>query len=357
MRNALLIVLLWGGLTAALRAQAPYAFTYQAVARDANEECIVDQAISLRFNILDQTATGTALYSELHSATTNGQGLFSVEIGRGQVLAGVYTQLEAIPWRQGSKFLKVEMDPAGGVNYQLVGTFELLSVPFALVADEAAFAETAGDVLSEPVGTVKLFWDAGGVLPLPAGWQVLDGSTVSDTLSPLNGIQLPNMTNRYAVGSAGNTTTNAVGNANHTINLAHSHQVDPHQHTVPAHTHTMSHTHSSGTYSTLLGWDNDGDVAVRRGSFSSYPAWPLSFNDALNTEGNLSTGNVGTGQMASNTASIDVAGDSGGASTSVTGSGGGGDTGSASPGTSTALSTSQSIQPESIGFVYIIKIR
>ncbi|MEM7657045.1 MAG: hypothetical protein AAF399_13005, partial [Bacteroidota bacterium] len=215
----------------------------------------------------------------------------------------------------------------------------------------------ARNVVGEPIGTVKLFWDAGGVLPLPTGWQVLDGSVVSDPLSPLDGTQLPDMTNRYAVGATSNTTTTVVGNVNHSIDLSHSHQVDPHQHTVAAHTHSMSHTHTSGTYSTLFGWDNQGDVAVRRGSFSSYTSWPISFNDALNTEGNLSTGNVGTSELASNTASIDVAGTSGPSSSNTTGSSGGGSTSSESPGTSSELSSNQSIQPESIGFIYIIKVR
>lgn len=224
----------------------------------------------------------------------------------------------------------------------------------ATIADTAMIAR---NVMGEPIGTVKMFWDAGGILSVPIGWQVLDGTVVSDPLSPLNGIQLPNMVNRYAVGALQNTDTTVVGNTNHTISLAHSHTVDNHQHSMPSHTHSMSHTHSAGTYSTLFGWDDQGDVAVRKGSISSYGGWLVSFNDALNTEGNLSFGNVQTSEFSSNTASVQVAGNSGGSSSSSTGSGGGGSTGSANPGTSSQLSTIQSIQPESIGFIYIIKVR
>ncbi|MEM7659838.1 MAG: hypothetical protein AAF399_27235, partial [Bacteroidota bacterium] len=143
MQKSLLSLLLFLGLISVLQAQTPQAFNYQAVARDANEDCIADQVVSLRFNILDQTAAGTILYTELQSATTNQQGLFSVEIGRGQVLAGVYTQLHDIPWSQDPKFLQVEMDALGGSNYQLIGSFELLSVPYAFTSEEAATSDSA----------------------------------------------------------------------------------------------------------------------------------------------------------------------------------------------------------------------
>lgn len=362
---SLLLILLVGGLAA----QVPEAFSYQAVARDANGICIQDTVISLRISIYDSVSTGTLLYQEeFRNVSTNAQGLFSINIGKGisQPIGGITPQFADIRWADENKWMGVEMDPNNGFNFVLLGNQQLLSVPYAMAARQASTSDTAMitdtaivalNVVGEPVGTVKMFWDAGGMLPIPSGWHILDGSVVNDPLSSLNGIQLPDMTNRYAVGKMGNNDTLVSGNANHIIDLSHSHIVDNHQHSLASHTHTMSHTHSSGTYSALFGWDNQGDVGVRKGSFSSYGAWGTPFNDALNTEGNLSFSNVGTSEFASNTSSIDVAGNSGSSSSGSTGSGGGGSTGSTSPGTSNQLSVNQSIQPESIGFIYIIKIR
>lgn len=348
-----------------LHAQVPQAFSYQGVARYSDGLCIQDGSISIRISIRDTAANGTILYQEQHiQIPTNSQGLFSLLIGADPAKAtggGLTTDFSSLTWNNQKRWLEVEMDTTGGASFVPVGSQQLMSVPYAFASEQAQYADTATVAMNvlggAPVGTVQMFWDAGGMLPIPEGWQILDGSIVNDPLSALFGMPLPDMTNRYAVGTVGNTDTIPTGNTNHSINLSHSHTVNSHNHSVSSHSHSMSHTHTSGSYSALFGWDNQGDVGVRKGSFSTYAAWGVSFNDALNTEGNLSFGNVGTSEFTTNTASVDVAGSSGSSSSSFTGTGGGGNTGSASPGTSGSLSSTQSIQPESIGFIYIIKVR
>lgn len=135
MKYFLSIFLLFGiASTNSLLAQVPQAFSYQAVARDSKGICIQNSLISVRISILDSIATGPVLYTELHTETTNAQGLFSLEIGRGTALAGTYDDLADIPWSSNSKFLQVEMDTMGGNNYLLVGTSELLSVPYSVAS-------------------------------------------------------------------------------------------------------------------------------------------------------------------------------------------------------------------------------
>jgi len=110
-----------------LNAQAPQSLNYQAVARTANGVIIPTQNISVRFSILDVSATGTTLYSETHTAVTNSYGLFTLAIGKGTPVTSTFP---SINWASGTdKFLKVEIAPAGGSNYQLQGTTQLLSVP------------------------------------------------------------------------------------------------------------------------------------------------------------------------------------------------------------------------------------
>ncbi len=109
----------------------PQGINYQGVARDASGNALLNQSISLRLSILDSSAIGQAVYVETHNATTNTAGMFNLSIGTGTVVSGVFAN---IPWGNGDKWLKIEMDAAGGTNYQLIGTSQFLSVPYALYA-------------------------------------------------------------------------------------------------------------------------------------------------------------------------------------------------------------------------------
>ena len=115
-------------------AQAPQGLNYQAVARTADGVIIPTQNIGVRFSILDGSVTGTVLYSETLTTTTNSYGLFTLAIGKGTPVTSTFP---GINWASGTdKFLKVEIAPAGGSNYQLQGTTQLLSVPYALYSEK-----------------------------------------------------------------------------------------------------------------------------------------------------------------------------------------------------------------------------
>jgi len=117
-----------------IHAQSPQALNYQAIARTADGMIIPTQNISVRFSVLDGSVTGTTLYSETHQATTNSYGLFTLSIGKGTPVTSTFPSLN---WASGTdKFLKVEIAPGGGSNYQLQGTTQLLSVPFALYSEK-----------------------------------------------------------------------------------------------------------------------------------------------------------------------------------------------------------------------------
>lgn len=117
-----------------VQAQAPQALNYQAVARTADGVIIPTQNISVRFSILDGSVSGTTLYSETHQTTTNSYGLFTLSIGKGTPVTSTFSNID---WASGTdKFLKVEIAPGGGLNYQLQGTTQLLSVPYALYSEK-----------------------------------------------------------------------------------------------------------------------------------------------------------------------------------------------------------------------------
>jgi hypothetical protein len=118
-------------------AQVPQGISYQAIALNSAGSPVVSANVGLRLSVLDNSATGTSVYSETHTKTTNAQGLFNLVIGQGTIVSGTFN---TINWGTNSKFLKVEMDAAGGTNYVLVGTTQLLSAPYALYAEKINYS-------------------------------------------------------------------------------------------------------------------------------------------------------------------------------------------------------------------------
>lgn len=144
------ILLLSALLISALSfAQIPQGISYQAIAMNGNNP-VVSSNVGIRLSVLNLTASGTAVYVETQTKTTNAQGLFNLVIGQGTPSLGTFA---GINWGTGSKFLKVEMDNAGGTNYTLVGTTQLLSAPYAMVAGGLVLAPGQGITLTSPNGT------------------------------------------------------------------------------------------------------------------------------------------------------------------------------------------------------------
>jgi hypothetical protein len=116
-------------ITASVFAQAPQKMSYQAVIRKSNNALVQSSPVGMKISILKGSATGTAVYVETQTATTNANGLVSLEIGTGTAITGTFA---AINWGAGPYFIKTETDPNGGTAYTILGTNELMSVPYAL---------------------------------------------------------------------------------------------------------------------------------------------------------------------------------------------------------------------------------
>jgi len=157
-------------ISSTLIGQAPQAFKYQAAARNAAGELLVNQTVSFRISILKGSESGQVVYTEALSALTNLFGLVNLEIGRGTVLYGTFS---TISWGIDNYFLKVEMDPTGGSNYQVMGVSQLLSVPYALYSNASPSTSpwnVSGDTVAYP-GYVKI-----GSLPAYARLSVSDNT-------------------------------------------------------------------------------------------------------------------------------------------------------------------------------------
>jgi len=108
-------------------AQAPNKMSYQAVIRNAGNNLVTSATVGMQFSILKNSPSGSPVYIETLTTSTNANGLVSVEIGE-------ETGFDTINWANGIYFLKTETDPTGGTDYTITGTSQLLSVPYALHA-------------------------------------------------------------------------------------------------------------------------------------------------------------------------------------------------------------------------------
>ncbi len=158
-------------LMASVFAQAPEKMSYQAVIRNSSEALVTNTTVGMQISILQGSASGTAVYVETQSPTTNANGLISIKIGDGTVQSGDFTNIE---WANGPYFIKTETDPAGGTDYTITGTNQLLSVPYAL---HAKTAETVTGGITEsdpsvPTGTTPgemQYWNGTAWVTVAAG--------------------------------------------------------------------------------------------------------------------------------------------------------------------------------------------
>ena len=132
--HLLIITLAFLLINTSIFAQAPQKMSYQAVIRNSSNALITSTPVGMQISVLQGSSTGTAVYVETQTPSTNANGLASVEIGGGTVVSGNFS---AINWANGPYFIKTETDPTGGTSYTINGTNELMSVPYALNAANA----------------------------------------------------------------------------------------------------------------------------------------------------------------------------------------------------------------------------
>lgn len=189
-------------ITVSVFAQAPQKMSYQAVIRNANNQLVTNQPVAFKFSILHGSITGTAVYVEKQTPTTNYAGLISVEIGVGTAITGSFSSID---WANGPYYINTETDPLGGTNYTITGTSQLLSVPYALHAKTAESITGGGDssfthYIGELFGggIVVSVWKADGVehgliasltdISVGSSWSNVTEELIGETAqSPRNG--------------------------------------------------------------------------------------------------------------------------------------------------------------------------
>ena len=122
-----------------LVAQVPGLIPYQAMARNASGQILINTSTSARFNLREFSTSGSVIWTEDQSVLTNANGLFTAQLG-------AISSMDAIDWSQGNLYLQVEV-LVGGI-YVDQGTKQLLSVPYAKYAGSIKLDVSAtGDTL------------------------------------------------------------------------------------------------------------------------------------------------------------------------------------------------------------------
>jgi hypothetical protein len=121
-------------LVTSIFAQVPQAFSFQGLSVNAAGQPNKDKIITVQIKILKGSATGQEVYKEAHLVTTNSNGLYTISVGKGTVQNGKFS---SINWGSPPYFLNVGIDDNTTSGFVNAGTTELLSVPYALYAENA----------------------------------------------------------------------------------------------------------------------------------------------------------------------------------------------------------------------------
>ena len=165
--------------------QSPDAFNYQTVVRDGSGNILANQNVGFRIALLQGGPTGAIVYQESFLPTTNGFGLANMAVGTGTVLNGSFGNID---WANGPYYMQTAVDPTGGNAYAVLGTSELISVPYALYAknvpsnlsdlnNDAGYVTSANDADSDPTNEIQslslngsnLTISDGNMVTLPSG--------------------------------------------------------------------------------------------------------------------------------------------------------------------------------------------
>lgn len=187
MKNLFYILLL---LPSLLLSQTPQGFKYQAVIRNSNGSLVTNQQVSIKTSLISGSALGNVDYSEQHDVATNGYGVASFTVGSGTPITGTYA---AVNWSANDYFLKTELDIQNNGNFQLMGTSQILSVPYASHASTANSSLVDND--TSATNEIQQLSLQGNQLILSGGGSVTLTGTVDLDADPSNELQTLSLSN------------------------------------------------------------------------------------------------------------------------------------------------------------------
>ncbi|RLD58821.1 MAG: hypothetical protein DRJ05_07380, partial [Bacteroidetes bacterium] len=150
---AFTFVLLISGITV-LTGQTQQGINYQAVVRDDSGDIVQNHNISMEVSIISDSITGTLIYKETHSPTTNEFGLINIVVGNGSPISGNFSQID---WSGHIHFIRTDIELFGGTGFEYMGTSQFNSVPYSY------YAETSGDGTQWGSNENDIYYNGGNI--------------------------------------------------------------------------------------------------------------------------------------------------------------------------------------------------
>jgi hypothetical protein len=317
-------------------AQVPTAgLHYQGRLTSPDGTPVADGSYDVTFTLFDAPDGGASWWTESSTVATR-SGAFATMLGRIQPFApGVFNRplwLEItisgrkLAPRQELGASAYAMTALGVRDGAVTGTMIAAgTITGDRLVDHTITEKQLAPGISVPIGGVIPWWGDSGAPP--DGWAVCDGHTLSDSSSPLNGLPLPDLRDRFVRGATGNVRSAPIAGGSATIDLSHSHTVNDHSHGINddlaigslkalGHNHSLPNNQVTGDEASNGkdgGFNGSGFLLMIRGDASKSEQW--------------------------------------------LGHSHGGSTNSAAPGTNSALPNGQSILPPYLGLVYILRVR
>ncbi|MGD0342059.1 MAG: hypothetical protein ABSA76_10175, partial [Bacteroidales bacterium] len=136
MKKVIILLVFVAGFISTV-AQVPQGFNYQAIARDGSGNIIPNQSLPVKIDIVDALTSGNLIYEELFSSVTSNQfGLISLIVGTGTPQSGGQVMsFSAIDWKSKPLYIRTIIEYPG-TTWTIMGTSQIMSVPYSLVAKD-----------------------------------------------------------------------------------------------------------------------------------------------------------------------------------------------------------------------------
>ena len=134
-------------------AQTPARLSYQSVVRNSENQLVVQEEITVRFQLHNHSPLAAAVYTEQHTVTSNQNGLISLIIGEGTGQTG---DLDAVTWNDA--YICTQYSLAG--ELMLADTQKITAVPLACYAEKVPLSAIEEHLGSTQLVTINMLQDS-----------------------------------------------------------------------------------------------------------------------------------------------------------------------------------------------------